>query len=254
MAKDRTEDESKARNAAQFATTHWSVVLAAGDSESPDSQEALEKLCLTYWFPLYAFVRRSGRSVQDAEDLTQGFLAFLLERHLLRDLRTEGGRFRSFLLKCFKNFVAHESERERAQKRGGNRQFLSLDFGEAEQWFLREQATPITPEVLYDQKWALAVLAEVMDRIEVEYRSTGREGLFQHLQTFLQGDESLRGRYPELAAQLQMTQNALRMAVSRLRQRYAAALRDVVAETVQDPGEVEPEVRHLLNVLSTQQP
>jgi len=247
MAKDRTEDESVARNAAQFATTHWSVVLAAGDSASPRSQEALEKLCRQYWFPLYAFVRRAGNSQEDSEDLIQGFFLYVLERHVIDKAKRESGRFRSFMLGCLKNYLAQQHDWEQAEKRGGRRQLLSLDSMDAEARFLNEATAEVTPEKLYDQKWGVTVMAQSLEVVQSAYSRAGQADLLERLHPFLQG-ENPGMSYREIGADLGMTDAAVRMAVTRLRRRYREALRRAVAETVSEPKDIDAELRYLIQV------
>jgi len=247
MASNQSEDESAGRTAAQFATTHWTTVLAAGDSASPDSREALEKLCRSYWFPLYAFVRRQGQPPEDAKDLVQGFLLYLLERHVIDKARPELGRFRSFLLGCLKNYLAQQRDLSRAEKRGGDRQFLSLDAAEAESRLRTEPAHEVTPETLFDQKWGVTVLAQALKSVETEYARSGQTSVFQRLHPFLQGDCE-RLAYREAAEGLGMAEPAVRMAVTRLRRRYRDALRSVVAETVSDPKDIDAELRYLIQI------
>ena len=239
--------EHAARTSAQFATTHWSNVLAAGDSASPNSREALEKLCRTYWYPAYAFVRRSGRGPDEAQDLTQGFFAYLIEKRVITKAKAEAGRFRSFLLGTLKNYLLQQAEREGALRRGGKEPPLSLDADGAEQRFAADMATTETPETLFERKWALEVLGETLKQLEGEYRQDGKGELFEALYPALEGDD--RPHYATLAGLLGMTEGAVRVAVYRLRQRYRELLRAVVAQTVADPLEVDEELRHMMRVL-----
>jgi len=248
MATEEPENESASRSSAQFATTHWSTVLAAGDSASPDSREALEKLCRSYWFPLYAFVRRTGRSAEDAEDLVQGFFAYLLEKHLVGKARQEAGRFRSFLLATFKNYLSQESKREHAQKRGGYRIILSLDGQSAEQWFGAEPTTELSPDVLYERHWAAAVVHEALELLKQEYEAEGKGRLFDAIYLHLQGERG-QPSYAELGERLGLSESAVKSSVFRLRRRSQELLRAVVANTVVDPWEVDDELRHLLTIL-----
>ena len=247
MSSNPSEDESGPRLAAQFATTHWSTVLAAGDSASPGASEALEKLCRSYWFPLYAFVRWQGHSPEDAKDLVQGFLLYLLERHVIDKARPELGRFRSFLLGCLKNYLAQQRDQSRAEKRGGGRQFIALDAAEAESRLRTEPAPEVTPDTLFDQKWGVTVLANALKSVETEYARSGQARAFQRFHPFLQGD-CARLAYREAAEGLGMAEPAVRMAVTRLRRRYRDALRQVVAETVSDPKDIDDELRYLIRI------
>jgi RNA polymerase sigma-70 factor (ECF subfamily) len=247
MSPDDSPSELATRTAAQFATTHWSTVLAAGDSASPESSAALEKLFRSYWFPLYAFVRRKDYPPEDAKDLIQGFLLYLLERHVIDKARPELGRFRSFPLGCLKNYLAQQRDRARAEKRGGDRQLLSLDATEAESRLRTEPAREVTPETLFDQKWGVTVLAQALKSLEAEYSRSGQARVFQRLHPFLQGD-CARLAYREAAEGLGMAEPAVRMAVTRLRRRYRDALRSVVAETVSDPKDIDAELRYLIQI------
>jgi RNA polymerase sigma-70 factor (ECF subfamily) len=228
----------------QFVTTRWSVVLAAGRNPSPQAQEALATLCQTYWYPLYAYVRRQGHHPQDAEDLTQEFFARLLAKRYLVGLQREGGRFRSFLLTALKRFLANEWDRARAQKRGGGRTVLSMDAGSAETRYRREPAHELTPEKIYERHWARALLDQVLARLREEYSATGRGELFEHIRASL---SQPRGAVPyaDLAVRLGTTEAAVKMAVQRLRHRYRELLRAEIAHTVADPAEVEEEIRGL---------
>jgi len=230
-----------------FPPTHWSVVLAAGESASPESQDALEKLCRTYWYPVYAFVRRSGRGPAEAQDLTQGFFGHLIRKRVVKKAKAEAGRFRSFLLGTLKNYLLQQAERDSALRRGGKEPLLSLDADGAEQRFAADMATTETPETLFERKWALAVLGETMKELEREHRQDGKGALFEVLYPCLEGED--RPPYADLAGRLEMTEGAIRVTVFRLRQRYRQLLRAVVAQTVADPLDVDEELRHLMRVL-----
>ena len=249
MASEDTGNESPSRSSAQFATTHWSVVLAAGDSASLNSREALERLCRAYWFPLYAFVRRTGRSAEDAEDLVQGFFAYVLEKHLVGKARREAGRFRSFLLATFKNYLSQESKREHAQKRGGHRIILSWDGQSAEQWFGAETTTELSPDVLYERHWAAAVVHEALELLKQEYQAEGKGRLFDAIYPHLQGERG-QPSYAELGERLGLSESAVKSSVFRLRRRSQELLRAVVAHTVVDPWEVDDELHHMMTILS----
>ena len=232
-----------------FATTHWSVVLAAGETASPQAAQALEKLCRAYWYPLYAYLRRRGYGEQDAQDLTQGFFARLLERNDLEAVGRQKGKFRSFLLAALNHFLSDEWDRERAQKRGGGQTFISLDDQTAEERYRLEPADELNPEKIYERRWALTLLEQVLRQLEAEFAATGKRQLFEQLKVFLLEDKGV-GSYADTAARLEMTEGALRVAVHRLRQRYGELFRDEIAHTVARPEEIEEEVRHLLSVLS----
>jgi len=232
-----------------FATTHWSMVLAAGGDSSPAVREALERLCRAYWFPLYGYVRSKGFNPHDAEDLTQEFFARFLSSNALRTVSEERGRFRAFLLASLNHFLANEWDRLRAQKRGGGRTALSLDAASAEERLQMEPSTDCTPERLCERRWASTVLEAVLDRLRAEMNAAGKATSFDALGPFL-SDAAGAMTYAEAAARLGMTEAATRKAVQRLRQRYRELLREEVAHTVGAPHEVESELRHLLNVFA----
>jgi RNA polymerase sigma-70 factor (ECF subfamily) len=232
-----------------FVTTHWSVVLEARDQRSPQAAAALEKLCRTYWYPLYAYVRRRGYGEHDAQDLAQGFFARLVEKNYLEAVGRQKGKFRSFLLAALNHFVSDEWDRARAEKRGGGETFISLDDQTAEDRYRQEPADELSPEKIYERRWAMTLLDQMLRQLEAEFAATGRLRLFEELKVFLL-DEKGVGSYAETAARLEMTEGALRVAVHRLRQRYGELFRDEIAHTVASPVEIEDEVRHLLGVLS----
>ncbi len=225
-------------------TTHWSVVLSARDRSSPHSLEALEHLCRTYWYPLYAFVRRQGRRPHDAQDLTQAFFARLLEKDYLKAAGSERGRFRTFLLVALKRFLADEWDREHAQKRGGFAEMIPMDQEFAEARFSAEPAHQLQPDVLFDRQWASTLIERVVKRLEEEYLNSGRAKLFEQLRHCLVKDKSAPS-YAEIAARLSLTEAAVKMAVHRLRVRYREILRAEIADTVAGPAEVEQEIRDL---------
>ncbi len=248
MSSNQSEDESGSRAAAQFATTHWSTVLAAGDSASPDSTQALEHLCATYWYPLYAYVRRRGYRSEDAQDLTQGFFAQLLRRNPFPQLRPAGAKFRSFLLTALNHYLVNEWHKDHAQKRGGDQARIPLDRAESETRYALEMAEVMTPDAAYERRWAEAVLAQVLNRLREEQASRGNRDLFEALGPCLTGAEDALP-YAEVARRLDRTEGAMRSAAHRLRRRYGELLRLEVAHTVSGPGEVDEELRHLLSVL-----
>ncbi len=229
-----------------FATTHWTVVLAAGRSDMPRAQESLEKLCQTYWHPLYVYVRRRGYPPEDAKDLTQGFFVWLLERNWLGAADQQRGRFRSFLLTSFSRFLSNEWDRVKAQKRGGGR-IVSLQFKEEETGW--EPAGSITPEQSFERHWALALLDETMNRLGAEFAQDGKMKMFEALKPCLLGERGAQP-YAELAVKMGMTEGSVKVAVHRLRQRYRRLLRDEIAHTIEKPDEVEDELRHLFSVLA----
>ena len=231
-----------------FVTTRWSVVLAAQNQASPDSARALETLCRTYWYPLYAFVRGSGHSPPDAQDLTQGFFAVLLAKDYLRVVTPQKGRFRTFLRMAMKRFLANEWDKQRSQKRGGGQSPLPLDTALAEQRFREERPGTLGPDSLYDRRWALTLLDESMTRLEQEYAGAGKTGEFEQLKPHLTAG---RGEIPygAIAADCQTTEGAARVAIHRLRKRFREVFRAVIADTVSTPEELEEELRQVLQVL-----
>ena len=231
-----------------FVTTHWSVVLTAGGSDTAGARHALEKLCQTYWYPLYAYVRRRNFSPADAEDLTQEFFARFLEHDWVADADREKGRFRTFLLSAMNHFLANEWDKAQAQKRGGGAPLLPLEFDTAETRYSREPADEVTAEQHFERRWALALLETVTSRLRTEYAQEGKGELFAALSPCLVGDRTAQP-YEELAKKLALSEGAVKSAVHRLRQRYRQLLRDEIAHTVAGPGEVEEELRHLIAVL-----
>ncbi len=233
-----------------FATTHWSAVLAAGQNRPEAAGAALEQLCRTYWHPLYAYLRRRGYGEHDAQDLTQGFLAHLLERHAIGGVARDRGKFRSFLLASLNYFLADERDRANAQKRGGGRELLSLELNEAEgRYALDAAAHDCSPEKLYERRWAITLLDRVLARLAREFADSEKGELFGHLQPFLV--EGGRGKtYREIASETGLSEEAIKKAVQRMRQRYYQLFRDEIAQTVATPSEVEEELRHLCDVLS----
>jgi RNA polymerase sigma factor (sigma-70 family) len=235
--------------AARFATTHWSVVLAAGDRESAVARAALADLCAAYWHPLYAFVRRLGYDAAQSQDLTQEFFTRLLEKDYLKAVDRERGKFRTFLLASFRHFLANEHDRATAQKRGGGKSILSLDFSASEERNRLEPSHALTAEKLYERRWALALLEQALARLRGEYSRGGRAPLFDALKVFLTGEKA-RESHEQLARRLQMTAGAITVAVHRLRQRYREVLREEIGRTVNDPGEIDGEIRDLFTALS----
>jgi RNA polymerase sigma-70 factor (ECF subfamily) len=250
MVSEASEPGSRARTAAQFATTHWSVVAAAGDVSSPQATEALETLCRTYWPPIYAYLRRLGHSTQDAEDLTQGFFARLLDGTSLATLHQAKGRFRSWLLAVLKHFLAHEREKAGAQKRGGGVAHLPFDETVVETQIQSEAARALEPDRLFERQWALAVLALAADRLRARYAAGGRTELYEHLKGYVSG-EPAGDSYAATAGRLGMTESAIRSAVHRLRRDYQQCIREEVAQTVATPVEIDAELRHLIAILAS---
>lgn len=232
---------------AAFTTTHWSVVLQA-QGPTPGAQAALEKLCRTYWRPIYAFVRRQGIEPEDAKDLTQGFFALLLERRDFDTVRKEKGRLRSYLLTSFKHFLTNERNRAMAIKRGKGQRLISLDqFHEGERAGF-EPADTATADQIYERRWAMTVLNQVLARLEEEHRVAGKMQLFDRIQKSFTDDPD-RGSQIEIARELGMTENAVNQAFHRFRQRYRELLREEVAHTVAVGVDIEDELRHLIAVL-----
>jgi RNA polymerase sigma-70 factor (ECF subfamily) len=231
-----------------FLTTHWSVVLAAKDKSSPESAAALEVLCRAYWFPLYAFVRRQGHSPSDAQDLTQEFFARLLAKEYLQAADREKGRFRTFLRVALRRFLANEWDRARRLKRGGGHTPLPLDTTAAEQRYQAEGDNALAPDRLYEQRWARTLLEQALARLRADYAAAGNTAEFDQLKGALTAE---RGgiAYRDLAAALDLTEGAARVAVHRLRKRFREEFRAAVAETVSAPEEVEGELRHLVALL-----
>jgi RNA polymerase sigma factor (sigma-70 family) len=233
----------------RFVTTHWSVVLVAGRTDTTRASNALSRLCQTYWYPLYAYVRRRGYSPSDAQDLTQEFFARLLERHVLGSADPNRGRFRSFLLTAMNHFLAHEWEKAKAQKRGGGQSFVSWDLAAAEERFGVEPADSLSPDKIFDKQWALALLEEVLNRLEAEHLQAGKGALFAALKETLTGSRESQP-YGALAAQLDMTEAAVKVAVHRLRSRYRELLKIEITNTLADPDHAEDELRELMAALA----
>ncbi len=232
-----------------FATTHWSVVLTAGKADSPRAAEALERLCSTYWYPLYAFVRRRGYSEPDARDLTQAFFAHLLERDALQCVSAERGKFRSFLLASLNYFLADARDRALAQKRGGGREIVSFDAQEAEDRYRLEPIDPQSPARIFERRWALTLLEQSLAQVRQEYSTPKRTELFEALKVFLVGGTHLP-TYNEIASSLGLREDTVKMTVHRLRKQYREILRQEVAHTVSSPAEIDEELRYLFAVLS----
>jgi len=230
--------------AARFATTHWSVVVAARENASPEAREALAELCRTYWYPLYAFIRRQGHSADESQDLTQGFFTRLLEKDFLGMADRTKGKFRSFLLAACKHFLSNERDRARAQKRGGDRELLSIDGPAAESRYRLEPAHSLTPEKLFERRWAITLLDRVLARLREEFVSTGKDRLFDHLKMFLTGDKAASS-HGQVARELGMTEGAIKVAVYRLRGRYRELVQEEISRTLDDPGAVQDEIRAL---------
>ena len=233
--------------AAAFATTHWSMVLEA-QGESPAAQDALEKLCRTYWRPIYSFVRRHGARAEDAEDLTQGFFALLLERKDLNTVRKEKGRLRSYLLASVKHFLTDEARHAMAVKRGKGQWLIPFEEIRERERIDIERSDRLTADQIYERRWAFTVLEQVMTRLRDEYRSAGNVRFFDQMKKMLM-DEPGRPSQAQMATEFDMTENAVKQAFYRFRQRYQALLREEISHTVAMPSDIEDELRYLIAVV-----
>jgi len=231
-----------------FHTTHWTLLLAAREEHAADG-EALTKLCSSYWPPVYAFIRRNGATPHEAEDLTQEFFYRILQRDWLARVHPAGGKFRSYLLACVKNFLANERDKVLAQRRGGGQNPIPLERQDAETRYLFEPADPLTPDMVFERRWVYQMLERTLEALHHEYARTNRLDWFEDLQGFLPGGKEVATR-AELAQKRGVGANAIDVAVHRLRQRFGALLRKMVAETVASDAEVDDEIRHLMSVLS----
>jgi len=245
----KVSPDTTAQGASQFTRTHWSVVLLAAQTPSPEAQAALEKLCETYWYPLYAYLRRQGSAPADAQDLTQEFFARFLEKNFLAKVHPTKGKFRSFLLAALKHFTANEWDRVKAEKRGGKHTFISLDEQSAEDRYAFEPVAELGAEGVYEQRWALTVLDQALLRLREDYAAAAKSAQFEELKQFL-SSEAAPGVYAGLGSRLQMAPGAVAVAVHRLRQRYGECLRAEIAETLSDPEDVDDEMRHLFSIIN----
>ena len=243
-----TSSAKRSTRQSVFVTTHWSVVLTAARSDTTRARAALENLCQAYWHPLYAYVRRRGYSPEDAQDLTQAFFARLLKGNAVATVAPEKGRFRSFLLASMNHFLADEWDKARAQKRGGGR-LISFDLQSAETRLGEIPVENFTPEKAFEHRWATTLLEQVYQRLRDGYAAQGKAALFDTLRITLAG-KSIAAPYAELARQLNMNEGAVKVAVHRLRQRYRALLREIIADTVSTADEVEDELRYLFRTLA----
>jgi RNA polymerase sigma-70 factor (ECF subfamily) len=233
---------------AVFASTHWSVVVDAGQNDSPKASEAMAQLCRAYWYPLYAYVRRKGYSAPDAQDLTQGFFAWLLARNYVSGADRQKGKFRSYLLGTFEHFLAREWRRAHAEKRGGGQAVFSLDETDAENRYLLEPAHELTPAKMFERRWATTLLEQAMRRLEEECRAGSKGALFDKVKELLSANAG-ESSYAEIAFSLGMTEGALKVAVHRLRHRYGELLRLEVAQTLASAEDIDEELRELFAVL-----
>ena len=234
----------------EFATTHWSVVHAAGAKSSATSRQALASLCQDYWYPLYSYARRRVPAPGDAQDLTQAFFAELLEKNYVAAVDPERGQFRAFLLTAFKHFLSKEWERAKAQKRGGGRPPISLDFDLEDSRYGIEPATDLTPEQIFDRQWAMTLLNRIMDNLAAEYNALGKARQFELLKGFII-DEHAGITFWEVAEELDLTHAAAKMAAHRMRRRYRELLRHEILQTVTGPEEVDEEIQNLFKTLSS---
>jgi DNA-directed RNA polymerase specialized sigma24 family protein len=244
----RTNIENEHGGHSQFSTTRWSMVLAAG-RHSLDADQALATLCETYWYPLYAYARRRVAQISEAQDLTQSFFATLLEKDYVQPAAPERGRFRSYLLTAFQHFLSKEWEKAKAQKRGGGKLPIRLDFSDSDSRWHLEPCTHLTADQLYERQWAVAVLHRVMDRLAAEFTQDGKAKQFESLKGFMIGDHG-EHTYDDVAKELGTTAAAAKMAASRMRRGYRRLLRDEIAQTVASPEEVDQEIRDLFATLS----
>jgi RNA polymerase sigma-70 factor (ECF subfamily) len=231
-----------------FATTRWSLIVAARDRNAPEARAALSELCRVYWYTVYAYVRHRGWSHDEAQDVTQEFFTRLLEKDVLASVDEGRGRFRSFLLAACRHFLSNERDRTHAQKRGGDRHVLSLDFADAEGRYHQEPARAETPERLFERRWAVALLGQVLDRLQQEYLAAGKSRLFQSLKIYLTGDGG--PSYAQVAAELGSSEGAVKVAIHRLRRRYRELLREEIAQTVESAEQVEDEIQALFRAVA----
>ncbi len=242
-------DASESRKSPEFATTRWSVVHAAGQQPSRESREALTALCQSYWYPLYAFVRRRVSDAHEAQDLTQAFFAELLEKNFVASATPQRGRFRAYLLTALKHFLSKQWDHQKAAKRGGGQSPLSLDFQAGDSRISLEPATALTPEQEYDRQWAMTLLHHTLERLEAEYDQTDKKSLFQGLKGFIIGDHP-GATYRDVAAELEISEGAAKMAAHRMRLRYRELLRQEILQTVSGPEDIDAEIQELFSVLS----
>jgi RNA polymerase sigma factor (sigma-70 family) len=240
---------SRATMASNFTATHWTMVLEAGRDDYPRAAAALERLCRIYWYPIFAFVRRRGFNGHDAEDMTQSFFVNLLEKETLKKVEREKGKFRSFLLAALQNFLANEWDKRQTLKRGGQRQIISFDEAAAETHYQDEAVELHTPETVFERSWAFALLEQVLARLKQEYTGADKANLFSKLEPELTR-EVAPGLYAPLAAELNMSEGAVKVALHRLRRRFGELLRSEIAHTVSSPEEVDEEIRQLFAAVS----
>jgi RNA polymerase sigma factor (sigma-70 family) len=239
-----------AEGAASFHTTRWTIVMRAAHSQAQGGQSAFAELCQLYWYPLYIFARRRGHSPDDAQDLTQGFFLHVVEHRAFTSVDRLKGKFRSFLLASFQNHLSDQADRALRLKRGGDKEFVHLDAEEAEERYRLEPVDFLTPEKIFDARWALTVLGEALKQLRQEYAAAGKASTFEALKSFLDTDNSIASpSYDEVANQLEVTTGAVKTLIHRLRKRYTALLREEVSRTVSDPAEVDEEIHALCEAL-----
>ena len=243
-----SQRDQRPAQADRFMTTQWTMVLAAGQRESPRSGEALATLCGAYWYPLYAFVRRQGYTPEEAQDLTQEFFARLLEKNYVGEADCKRGKFRSFLLTSVKHFLSNERDRARAKKRGGGKSVLPLDFQSAERQYRLEPTDNVTPQRLFERRWAVTLLDRVLTRLEGEYTDSGKAAVFHRLKDCLTREKGA-SPYGQIAEELDMTEGAVKVAVHRLRKRYRSLLEDEISQTVAREVDLEEEMQQLFSAV-----
>jgi RNA polymerase sigma-70 factor (ECF subfamily) len=241
-------NEVPERERGWFQTTHWSVVLAAKQSDGLLADAALEKLCRAYWQPLYAYIRREGYDTHDAQDLTQEFLTRFIQKEWLSHLQDQRGKFRSFLLAFLKHFLSDERDKAGAQKRGGGKTLVSLDDTSAEERYLGETANGLSPDQIFDRRWAEIIIDRTLTRLREEYVASGKSALFEQLKDIQPGEHG-ESSYAEIGARLGLAEGTIKSAVHRLRRRHREILREEIAQTVARPKEIDEEIRNLLAVL-----
>jgi len=246
---DQPYSDNESSQQRRFATTHWSVVIAAGRPDEPAAQEALATLCTEYWYPLYAYVRRRGHQPAEAQDLTQGFIVHLLEHNTVQAADQTRGRFRAFLLSSLHHYLANQWRHDQAEKRGGGR-IHSLNLADGERRYLQEPADLLTPERIYERRWAMTLLQKAIETLRDDYEAAGKGDLFEALKAYLGGSEATVP-YRNLAEQLGTTEGAVKVAVHRLRQRCRECLRQTIGATVASPADIDEELQFLFQVVET---